>query len=65
MSKLAEKHKSLWSQRSFLINVTLGVALLAASFLVTYYANSYAVIHASNSVTDIILDNTPIVNVDF
>jgi len=65
MSELVEKHRSLWSQKSFLWSVALGLLLLAAGLLVTYYANSYTTIHASNSVTDIILDSVPVVNVNF
>ena len=65
MSELVEKHRSLWSQKSFLWSVALGLLFLAAGLLVTYYANSYTTIHASNSVTDIILDSVPVVNVNF
>lgn len=43
----------------------MGCALLAAGLLATYYANFYASLRASNSVTDIILDNLPVVSVNF
>ncbi len=65
MSELVGKYKSLWSQKSFLLGVALGLLLLAASLLFTYYANSYTSVKASNPVTDIILDNIPVINVEF
>ena len=65
MRTLVQKHISLWAQRAFLLNVLLGLVLLGAGISATYYANFYTSIHASNSVTDIILDNVPVVNVDF
>jgi hypothetical protein len=64
MGNIVKKHKFFWSQKHFLLNVFLGLLLLTASLFTTYYANFYTTIHASNSVTDIILDNIPIVNVD-
>ena len=39
--------------------------MLVLGTATTYYANSYAESHASNYVTDIILDNVPVVNVNF
>jgi hypothetical protein len=65
MSKLVEKHRLLWSQKSFLLGVALGLALLVLGTVATYYANSYTTTHASNYVTDIILDNIPVVKIDF
>jgi hypothetical protein len=65
MREIFHKHKSLWSQRSFLEAILIGFLLLAAGLAATYYANFYTTIHANNSVTDIILDNIPTVNVDF
>ncbi len=40
-------------------------AYLALSFLVNFYAGQFATKQASNSVTDILLDNLPVVRVDF
>lgn len=65
MSTFFERHKLLWSDKRFLVDVLLGFLLLAAGVSATYYANSYTAVHASNYVTDIILDNIPVVNVDF
>jgi len=64
VKNIIKKHKFFWTQKAFLFDVFLGLVLLFVSLFATYYANSYTVIHASNSVTDILLDNLPIVNVD-
>ena len=41
------------------------MAMLFLSLLANYYANIYTVTHASNAVTDVVLDNIPVFNVDF
>jgi len=64
MKHLIEKHKSHWSQKSFLSSVLLGFLLLAGSLVVNYIAGVYATERAGNAVTDIFLDNLPVVNVD-
>ncbi len=65
MKKIFQKHKSFWSKKELLLNIFVSLIFLFASLCVTYYANSYTFIHASNPVTDLILDNVPIMNVDF
>ncbi len=65
MKNLFNKHKALWIQRSFYLGVALGILLLVLGIGATYYANFYTTVHASNPVTDIILDNVPTFNVDF
>ncbi len=65
MREILQKHKLLWPNKSFIWQVLFGLLLLAASLVATYYANIYTTIRASNAVTDIILDNLPVVNVDF
>ncbi|MBU6500610.1 MAG: hypothetical protein KGJ89_04105 [Patescibacteria group bacterium] len=65
MKEIFHRHRSLWVQKSFLVGVIMGILMLVAGISATYYANFYTTIHASNSVTDIILDNIPTINVDF
>jgi len=62
--QLLRKHKSFWSQKSFLFSALLAFLLLASSLVVNYAAGNYATEKASNGVTDIILDNLPIMDVD-
>jgi hypothetical protein len=63
-TKFFEKHKSQWSQKSFLFSALSAFLLLAASLFVNYTAGNYAAEKASNGVTDIILDNVPVMDVD-
>ena len=65
MAELLRKHKSLWLEGAFRWDVLIGLILFLAGLLMTYYANFYATLRASNPVTDIILDNLPVVNVNF
>ncbi len=64
MNHTIEKHKFHWSQKSFLLSVLSGFLLLAGSLIINYAAGNYANKMASNGVTDIILDNVPIIDVD-
>jgi nitrate reductase gamma subunit len=61
---IVNRHKLFWTQKAFLFDAFLVLFLLFVGFA-TYYANSYTAIHVSNSITDILLDNLPVVNVDF
>ncbi len=58
------QYKLYFSNRRFVISLTIGVVLLLLSLVVNFYASVYATERASNSVTDIVLDNIPVVNVD-
>ena len=63
-TKFFEKHKSQWSQKSFLFSVLLAFLFLSSSLVVNYAAGNYAIEKASNGVTDILLDNLPVMDVD-
>ena len=65
MSNLFNRHKSFWSDKRLFAEVIIGIVLLFLSLYATYWANIYAVRRASSSVTDILLDNIPVVDVDF
>lgn len=64
MNRIISKHKAYWSQKSFLFSAILAVLFLILSLVVNYAAGNYATRIASNGVTDIILDNVPIMDVD-
>lgn len=65
MEHILKKHKLIWSQKPFSLSAILGIVMLITSLFVNYFANIYTATHASNYVADIILDNIPVVNVDF
>lgn len=65
MEKILRKHKEFWSQKQWRLSVIVGVLMLFLGFFINYYANVYANLRANNSVSDIILDNIPVFNVNF
>lgn len=64
MNHIIEKHKFHWSRKEFLLSTLSAFLLLAGSLIINYTAGNYANKMASNVVTDIILDNVPIMDVD-
>lgn len=54
----------LWLQKSFLVSVAVSLLWLTVSVFINFYAGTYATENASNPVTDVILSNTPVLNVD-
>lgn len=60
--KLINKHKIYWARKEFIKSAILGFLLFTASMLITYAAGNFAIKKASNGVTDIILDNIPVIN---
>ncbi|KKS67230.1 MAG: hypothetical protein UV36_C0011G0008 [Parcubacteria group bacterium GW2011_GWC2_42_6] len=65
IKKTIRDHKSLWPQRYFYLNAGLGFLFLLFSFFVNYAANVFVSNRASNYVSDLILDNLPVINVNF
>ena len=65
MRRIIKKHTTLWSQKAFSLSAFFSVSLLAFSLLINYLANIYIANRGSNYVSDIILDNIPVFNVDF
>lgn len=60
-----ESHQSLWKDRHFILSVIVGFVVLIAAFVINYFAGVFSNNSISNSVTDIILDNTRTWNVAF
>ena len=65
MRTIIHKHKSFWSQGSFCWSVVLSLVFLALSLFANYFANVYVTTSASNSVTDLILDNVPVIDISW
>jgi hypothetical protein len=61
---IVQRYRRYVPKESFILGLASGLALLAASLVVNYYAALYANDRASSSVTDIILSNTPVMDVD-
>lgn len=64
-SDILKRHKVLWPQKTYILNVITGLLLLIVSLIVNNAAKNFATAQASNYVSDLILDNLPVVNVDF
>jgi hypothetical protein len=57
-------YKSHFTRREYQRSLVLGFMLFVVSMVLNFYAISFATTHASNSVTDIVLSNTPIFDMD-
>ncbi len=55
---------SVWRSKDFLYSVAVSLFLLFLSFFANYFAGTYANMRQSNSVSDILLDNLPVFDVD-
>ena len=64
MTNWLQRIKTSFTNKSFLISLMIGLAFLFLSFVVNFYAGTYATDKASNPVTDIILSNTRVYDLD-
>jgi len=58
------KYKTLFSNKQYLASVAVGIFLLGTSLIVNYIAGLYATHNTSNSVSDLLLDNLPVFDLD-
>ena len=61
---LRHKYKLHFSDRDFLFSFIASFLLLGVALVANFYAGIYATEQASNSVTDLILSNIPVLNID-
>lgn len=64
MGRIIKNHKDFWTDTQSLSASLAAFIFLGFSFVANYYAGIYATIKASNPVTDLILDNIPLYDVD-
>jgi len=60
-----ENNYILLKNRYYIFSLFLGIVFLIASLFINYFAGIYSIEKASNPVTDIILSNIPVFDVDF
>ncbi|MBU6431314.1 MAG: hypothetical protein KGJ58_02460 [Patescibacteria group bacterium] len=65
MNKIKQKYITHFSNKDYLLSFLYSGLMIAGSVVITFYANLYATEKASNSVTDIVLDNTKAYDVDW
>lgn len=58
-------HKQYWTQRRYVYSVLVGFLFFLLSLIANRYASLYATAQASNAVNDLILDNIPVMNVEW
>ena len=61
---LKRRYREAYARPGYAASVALSILALAASLVVSSFAVAFATERASNSVTDIILSNTPVFDVD-
>ena len=59
-----KKYKSYLMNKNFLLSSGIAVLFLILSLVVNFYAGTYATLRASNAVTDIVLSNIRVYDVD-
>lgn len=64
MKKILQRHVHFWTNSSHRNNAFLGFFVFGISLIVNHFASIYALNHASDSVSDILLNILPVVNVD-
>lgn len=64
MNEKILEYKILFSNKRFIISFFTSIVLLTMGLIVNYYAGTYATESASSSVTDIILSNTRVYDLD-
>ena len=64
MKDLGFRYKKHFKDKTFVISLVVALGFLILSLIVNFYAGTYATESASAPVTDIILSNIPVYNVD-
>jgi PAP2 superfamily C-terminal len=59
-----QRYRDSWLDRHFRFSTPIAMLIFAVSVVTSFFAIAYATVHASNPVTDIILSNTPVFDVD-
>jgi membrane-associated phospholipid phosphatase len=62
---MQKKYKYYFTNKEFVISTVVSVFLLAISLVINFHAGVYATINQSNAVTDIILSNIRVYDVDY
>ena len=64
MEKFVHRYKTAFTSRDFNFSLAIALVSLVLAFSFNYFTSNYATEHAGNQVTDIVLSNIPIFNVD-
>lgn len=61
---LVSKYREHFTHKGFLASVAVAIVIFSMSLVINSFATSYATAKASNPVSDIVLDNIPVFDVD-
>jgi len=64
MEQVKNRYKNYFKDKSFLVSLFVSILILGSALVANHYASIYATEKASNSVTDIILNNIKVYDVD-
>lgn len=64
MKKIRDSYILFFKNRAFLTSLAVSFIMLFTAFFINFYAGVYATEHASNPVTDIVLNNIRVYDVD-
>lgn len=64
IQKIRQRYAECFRDKRFVMSLVWSFVLLLVSLVVNYFASLYAADRASNAVTDIVLSNTPVIDVD-
>ncbi len=64
LNDYAKKYRAYFCNKQFLLTFGLALIMLGGSLWVNFYAGTYATERASSPVTDLILNNTPVFDLD-
>ncbi|MFZ2187112.1 MAG: phosphatase PAP2-related protein [Candidatus Moraniibacteriota bacterium] len=65
MNAFLSRHRQYWSQKRYLHSSLVGLFLFVVSLVANRYSSFYATAQASNPVTDLLLDNLPVMRVEW
>lgn len=65
MNALWDRHKYYWRQKRYRNSALVGLFFFFASLIANRYASLYATAQASNPVNDLLLDNLPVMRVEW
>lgn len=65
MNAWIARHKHYWTQKKYISSSLVGFLMAGVGLIANRYASLYATAQASNPVNDLLLDNLPVMNVEW
>lgn len=65
MQEYIKKHIMYFNNKKFLVPFFVAMGMLVVANIINFYAGTYATVHESNAVTDLVLNNIRVYDVDW